>query len=80
MQKSIIAESTVSGEGSIYYDIRFCASVPGNGERVRLIINVEAQKDYYPGYQMCIRDSFTPERLYHEICVYVDMLEKMTAR
>ena len=29
---------------------------------------------------MTCRYDFTPERLYHEICVYVDMLEKMTAR
>ena len=63
MQKSIIAESTVPGEGSIYYDIRFCASVPGNGERIRLIINVEAQKDYYPGYQIPTRGVFYCARM-----------------
>ena len=59
----ISTESTVSGEGSIYYDIRFCASVPGNGERVRLIINVEAQKDYYPGYQIPTRGVFYCARM-----------------
>ena len=59
----ISTESTVSGEGSIYYDIRFCASVPGNGERIRLIINVEAQKDYYPGYQIPTRGVFYCARM-----------------
>lgn len=29
---------------------------------------------------MTSRYDFTPERLYHEICVYVDMLQKMTER
>ena len=59
----ISTESTVPGEGSIYYDIRFCASVPGEGGRIRLIINVEAQKDYYPGYQIPTRGVFYCARM-----------------
>ncbi|MBS4828309.1 MAG: hypothetical protein KH128_04410 [Firmicutes bacterium] len=59
----ISTESTVSGEGSIYYDIRFFASVPDKGGKIRLIINVEAQKDYYPGYQIPTRGVFYCARM-----------------
>lgn len=59
----ISGESTVAGEGSIYYDIRFYASLPNKGERIRLIINVEAQKDYYPGYQIPTRGVFYCARM-----------------
>ncbi len=48
-------ESRIAGEGSIVYDIRFLASVPKGQRLIRLIINVEAQKDYYPGYQLPTR-------------------------
>ena len=42
-------------EGTVTYDIRFRAIVPGTGERISLIINVEAQNDYYPGYPLIIQ-------------------------
>ena len=42
-------------EGTITYDIRFRAIVPGSGERISLIINVEAQNDFYPGYPIITR-------------------------
>ncbi len=42
-------------EGTVTYDIRFRAIVPGTGERISLIINVEAQNDYYPGYPLITR-------------------------
>lgn len=42
-------------EGTVTYDIRFRASVPGTGEQIGLIINVEAQNDFYPGYPLIKR-------------------------
>jgi hypothetical protein len=42
-------------EGTVTYDIRFRAIVPGSGERIALIINVEAQNDFYPGYPLIKR-------------------------
>ena len=48
-------ENKVQGEGSVYYDIRFFAALPAEVGRIRLLINLEAQKDYYPGYQIPTR-------------------------
>ena len=42
-------------EGTVTYDIRFRAIVPGSDERIALIINVEAQNDFYPGYPLIMR-------------------------
>ncbi len=42
-------------EGTVTYDIRFRAIVPGTRERVAIIINVEAQNDFYPGYPIIMR-------------------------
>ena len=42
-------------EGKVFYDIRFRALIPGKDEIVELIINVEAQNDYYPGYPIVTR-------------------------
>ena len=42
-------------EGTVTYDIRFRAIVPGSSERIALIINVEAQNDFYPGYPIIKR-------------------------
>ena len=42
-------------EGTVFYDIRFRAIVPGSDERIGLIINVEAQNDFYPGYPLIKR-------------------------
>jgi len=41
-------------EGTVTYDIRFRAILPGSKERVG-IINVEAQNDFYPGYALVTR-------------------------
>lgn len=42
-------------EGVVTYDIRFRAIVPGTDERITLIINVEAQYDFNPGYPLIMR-------------------------
>ena len=45
-------------EGTVTYDIRFRAIVPGTRERVGIIINVEAQDKYYPGYPLMKRATY----------------------
>lgn len=42
-------------EGTVVYDIRFRAIVPRSGGYAALIMNVEAQKDFYPGYPLIKR-------------------------
>ena len=42
-------------EGTVSYDIRFRAVVPSSEEQIALIINVEAQNDFYPGYPLIKR-------------------------
>lgn len=42
-------------EGTVTYDIRFRATVPSSDEHIALIINVEAQNDFYPGYPLIKR-------------------------
>ncbi len=55
-------EDAVPGEGTLTFDIRFYAMTPG-GERMKLIVNVEAQKSYYPGYDLVTRGLFYCARL-----------------
>ena len=45
-------EDTSLTEGTVTYDIRFLARVPRSGELIRIIIDLEAQGDYYPGYPL----------------------------
>lgn len=56
-------EDTTVTEGVITYDIRFFASVPNSNEYIRLIINVEAQGDYYPGYPIVKRGIYYCSRM-----------------
>lgn len=51
-------EDKIPDEGAVYYDIRFFALVPKKGERVKIIINLEAQKTFYPGYEIVTRGIF----------------------
>lgn len=51
-------EDSTINEGIVTYDIRFRAIVPGTGERISLIINVEAQNDFYPGYPIVKRNLY----------------------
>lgn len=50
-------------EGTITYDIRFLAIAPGSGELIRLIINIEAQNDFYPGYPLIKRGIYYCSRM-----------------
>ncbi len=55
-------DSTIQ-EGTITYDIRFLAIVPGTGETIRLMVNVEAQNDFYPGYPIIKRTLYYCSRM-----------------
>ncbi len=50
-------------EGDVYFDIYFNAAVPGKEESVQLIINVEAQRDFYPGYPLVKRGLYYCARM-----------------
>lgn len=56
-------EDKVNEEGTIFYDIRFFAWIPKSREKIRLIINVEAQKKYYTGYSLTTRGVFYGARM-----------------
>ena len=43
------SESKQTNEGEVTFDIRFYMVTPDH-ERIKVIVNVEAQKAYYPGY------------------------------
>ena len=45
-------ESSSIREGKITYDIKFRAILPGMSESADMIINVEAQNNFYPGYRI----------------------------
>lgn len=55
-------EDKVPNEGEVTFDIRFYVITP-KGERIKLIINVEIQKDYYPGYDLVTRGIFYCARM-----------------
>ena len=56
-------EDTTVTEGSITYDIQFRAIVPDTDEVVQMIINVEAQNDFYPGYPIIKRGIYYCARM-----------------
>lgn len=56
-------ESSVSGEGTFTFDIRFHAWSKRKEGRQKLLFDVEAQKDYYPGYQIVTRGIFYGARM-----------------
>ncbi len=55
-------EDVVPNEGKVTYDIRFCVLLP-KGERIKLILNIEIQKDSYPGYDLVTRAVFYCARM-----------------
>jgi hypothetical protein len=61
--KGASAEDSSVYEGTITYDIRFFALAPTSGEPIQLIINVEAQNDFYPGYPIIKRGIYYCSRL-----------------
>ncbi len=55
-------DSTIK-EGTVTYDIRFYAVVPRTAETIKLILNVEAQSDFYPGYPIIKRGLYYCSRM-----------------
>lgn len=55
-------ESKIPGEGKMYFDILFYA-VTNDGYRQKMYINIEAQKSFYPGYDLVTRGIVYPARL-----------------
>jgi len=50
-------------EGETAFDIRFTAHIPTSGDRIKLIVNIEAQKKCNPGYSLLKRGIFYGSRL-----------------
>ena len=55
MIRGAATEDVTQTEGTVTYDIRFYAFIPGTDETIRLIINIEAQNKYNPGYPLTKR-------------------------
>lgn len=49
------SESSSINEGTVYFDVRFNATIPGTKEPITLIINVEIQTKDKPGYELVTR-------------------------
>ena len=56
--RSASSESKSINEGTVTYDIHFHATAPDTEGLIELIINVEAQKDFYPGYPLVKRSIY----------------------
>ncbi len=56
-------EDSSINEGTVTFDIQFQAIVPETEEVVQMIINVEAQNDFYPGYPIVKRGIYYCARM-----------------
>lgn len=56
-------EDATMTEGTVTFDIRFYAILPSTGEQVGLIVNIEAQNDFYPGYPLIKRAIYYCSRM-----------------
>lgn len=56
-------EDKTQQEGTVFYDIRFTAIAPDSNKLIKLIINIEAQNDFHPGYPLLKRAIFYCSRL-----------------
>ncbi len=61
--QGIGAEDVSEDEGTVFYDIRFCVYTPTKRERLKLILDVEAQNDFYPGYDLVTRSIYYCARM-----------------
>ena len=57
------SESSSVNEGTVYYDVRFTAIAPTNGEIIKLIINLEIQTNDKPGYELVTRGIYYCARM-----------------
>ena len=60
------SESSSVKEGTVYYDVRFNAIVPTNGESITVIINLEIQTNDKPGYELVTRGIYYCARMISE--------------
>lgn len=63
MIQGLSQESASLTEGKVFFDIYFYATIPGTEETIQLIINVEAQNKFYPGYPLIKRGVFYSGRM-----------------
>ena len=61
--RGLNTEDTTMTEGTITYDIRFLSYIPNSDEKIQLLINVEAQNDFYPGYPIIKRGIYYCSRM-----------------
>ena len=61
--QGLSTEDPSINEGTITYDIRFMSLVPKTKEPISLIINIEAQNDFYPGYPLIKRGIYYCSRM-----------------
>ncbi len=55
-------EDNVPNEGMVTYDVRLYLLIP-SGERIKIIVNIELQKNFHPGYDLVIRALFYCARM-----------------
>ena len=60
------SESSSVNEGTVYYDVRFTAIAPTNGEIIKLITNLEIQTNDKPGYELVTRGIYYCARMISE--------------
>ncbi len=60
------SESSSINEGTVYFDVRFNAKMPGEKEPVTLIINLEMQTEDRPGYALVTRGIYYCARMISE--------------
>ena len=60
------SESSSVNEGTVYYDVRFTAIAPTNGEIIKLIINLKIQTNDKPGYELVTRGIYYCARMISE--------------
>ena len=61
--KGLLSQMLSLPEGTVTYDIRFMATAPMTGEPIRLIVNIEAQKNYHTGYPLIKRGIYYCSRM-----------------
>lgn len=56
-------ESKIAEEGTVTYDVRFYAWLPNQKQKVKIIVDIEAQKKSNPGYDIVSRGVFYAARM-----------------
>ncbi len=59
----INTEDASQTEGTVTYDIRFLASLPSSSGKIRMILNVEGQNNFHPGYPIIKRGIYYCSRM-----------------